>query len=225
MPPPPQTAVSFRDTALLSVFTAALTSLRQLRGEEAGGGPQPVPTGAESERLTDAACGLALRALSFDFVGTSLDESAEELGTIQVPSSWRSQLEDPRTMALLLSTYAASSPPLSCTCLEVLVRLASVRRSLFTSEPERASFLARLLRGTADILRSRAGLQEHANYHEFCRLLGRLKTNYQLSELVSVEGWREWISLVADFTLTSLASWQARRRRLRRAAADGALLR
>ena len=29
------------------------------------------------------------------------------------------------------------------------------------------------------------GLSEHDNYHEFCRLLGRLKTNYQLSELVS----------------------------------------
>lgn len=37
-----------------------------------------------------------------------------------------------------------------------------------------------------DILRSQTGLAEHHdNYHEFCRLLGRLKTNYQLSELVS----------------------------------------
>jgi exportin-7 len=37
-----------------------------------------------------------------------------------------------------------------------------------------------------DILRAQAGLAEHHdNYHEFCRLLGRLKTNYQLSELVS----------------------------------------
>jgi hypothetical protein len=30
------------------------------------------------------------------------------------------------------------------------------------------------------------GLSDHHdNYHEFCRLLGRLKSNYQLSELVS----------------------------------------
>lgn len=33
--------------------------------------------------------------------------------------------------------------------------------------------------------RTKRGLAEHENYHEFCRLLGRLKTNYQLSELVS----------------------------------------
>lgn len=37
-----------------------------------------------------------------------------------------------------------------------------------------------------DIMRSSSGLAEHHdNYHEFCRLLGRLKTNYQLAELVS----------------------------------------
>ena len=197
-----KTAVSFRDTSLLNIFNIALTSLRQLR--EGGGGLVPGP----DDRLTEAAVNLILKSLSFDFVGTSLDESAEDLGTIQVPSSWRPALEEPGTMALLLSTYAASSPPLSCACLECLVRLASVRRSLFASETERASFLSRLLCGTADILRARTGLSEHANYHEFCRLLGRLKTNYQLSELVAVEGWHDWISLVAEFTVTSLQSWQ-----------------
>lgn len=64
------------------------------------------------------------------------------------------------------------------------VRLASVRRSLFSNEAERAKFLNHLARGTRELLRSQQGLAEHANYHEFCRLLGRLKTNYQLSELV-----------------------------------------
>jgi hypothetical protein len=39
-----------------------------------------------------------------------------------------------------------------------------------------------------DILLSGTGLaQHHDNYHEFCKLLGRLKTNYQLSELVSID--------------------------------------
>ena len=64
------------------------------------------------------------------------------------------------------------------------VRLASVRRSLFASDPDRFRFLNRLVAGTRDILRTKQGLAEHENFHELCRLLGRLKTNYQLAELV-----------------------------------------
>ena len=262
---------------------------------------------------------LALQCLSFDFVGTCLDESSEDLGTIQVPSggwaaapqagnsgrpaagcgcsccsyaspigrlerhltslplplsllpslptaAWRPSIEDPSTLKLFTDFYAATQPPLSnmaleclvggaggvcgwaggchccrgadqgaaagctsCLCvwhlqrwlqytprvaglrqrspllagstadtaapkmpttfawsapLTVQVRLASVRRSLFSSESERSNFLSRLVNGTRDLLRQQAGLAHHANYHEFCRLLGRLKANYQLSELV-----------------------------------------
>ena len=55
---------------------------------------------------------------------------------------------------------------------------------MFTTEVERSKFLAELVAGTRDILKQQKGLAEHSNYHEFCRMLGRLKTNYQLSELV-----------------------------------------
>ena len=181
---------------------------------------------------------LAQACLSFDFVGTLLDDSAEDVTTIQVPSSWRATVEDPATLALFFDVYAKSTPPLSSTALECLVRalaaareegeecgqavgwrrrrvlscvrrrrrrteplsnlytkrapneqvkLASVRRSLFSSEAERSKFLNRLVSGTRDVLASKRGLSEHANYHEFCRLLGRLKTNYQLSELVRLK--------------------------------------
>ncbi len=65
------------------------------------------------------------------------------------------------------------------------VRLASVRRSLFSSESERAKFLNRLVNGTREMMASQQGLAHHENYHELCRLLGRLKSNYQLNELVS----------------------------------------
>lgn len=62
-----------------------------------------------------------------------------------------------------------------------------MRRSLFSSEAERSKFLNRLVNGTRDVLAAKRGLGEHSNYHEFCRLLGRLKTNYQLSELVRLD--------------------------------------
>lgn len=35
-------------------------------------------------RLRELALSLSLKCLSFDFVGTSIDESSEEFGTVQV---------------------------------------------------------------------------------------------------------------------------------------------
>eukprot|EP00061_Rhincodon_typus_P019003 g48425.t1 len=52
------------------------------------------------------------------------------------------------------------------------------------------------------------GLSDPNNYHEFCRLLARLKSNYQLGELVKVENYPEVIRLVANFTVTSLQHWE-----------------
>ncbi|XP_031473767.1 uncharacterized protein LOC116246177 isoform X3 [Nymphaea colorata] len=184
-------ACSFRDQALFQIFQISLTSLCQLKNDV-------------DNRLKGLALSLALKCLSFDFVGTSLDESSDELGTIQIPSAWRQVLEDPQTLQIFFDYYAITKPPLSKEALECLVRLASVRRSLFANDTERSKFLARLMTGTKEILQTGQGLVEHDNYHEYCRLLGRFK----LSELVNVEGYSDWIRLVAEFTTKSLQSWQ-----------------
>ena len=190
-------AVSFRHNALLQIFQVSLQALQELQASQ-----------SSEARLKEQAASLVLACLSYDFVGTSLDESTEDIGTIQVPSSWRSLIEEPATMQLMFDVYRDSAPPVSNVALECLVRMASVRRSLFASETERNAYLQRLISGTAEVLARNQGLGEHANYHEFCRLLSRLKTNYQLSELVAVPGYQAWINAVAEFTLTSLQSWQ-----------------
>ena len=41
-------------------------------------------------------------------------------------------------------------------------------------------------------------------YHEFCRLLMRVKSNYQLGELIRLEEYNSFIDLVAKFTVSSL---------------------
>lgn len=188
-------ACSFRDQSLSQIFQISLTSLHQLKNDVAS-------------RLQELALSLTLKCLSFDFVGTSIDESSEEFGTVQIPSSWRMVLEDPSTLQIFFDYYAIGNAPLSKEALECLVRLASVRRSLFTNDAARSKFLAHLMTGTKEILQTGQGLADHDNYHEFCRLLGRFRVNYQLSELVNVEGYGDWIRLVAAFTLKSLQSWQ-----------------
>ena len=81
--------------------------------------------------------------------------------------------------------------------------IASVRRSLFAST-ERAKFLNQLVSGVKSILENPQGLADASNYHEFCRLLARLKSNYQLGELVKVDDYPIVIKLIAEFTVTSL---------------------
>ncbi|KXZ55001.1 hypothetical protein GPECTOR_3g165 [Gonium pectorale] len=146
------------------------------------------------DKLKGEGLNLALACLSFDFVGTCLDESSEELCTIQ----------------LFLDFYSSSPPPLSSTALECMVRMASVRRSLFTSEGERFKFLNRLVTATRSMLdpSARGRLAQHENFHGLCRLLGRLKTNYQLSELVSVDNYNDWIQSVAQLTIYALQQWE-----------------
>lgn len=82
-----------------------------------------------------------------------------------------------------------------------------MRRSLF-SNTERAKFLTHLVGGVKNILENSQGLSDPDNYHEFCRLLARLKSNYQLGELVTVECYAEAIQLIAKFTVQSLQMWQ-----------------
>lgn len=42
------------------------------------------------------------------------------------------------------------------------------------------------------------------SFHEFCRVVSRLKSNYQLCELMKVEEYAGMMALLADFTIHSL---------------------
>ncbi|XP_060197469.1 uncharacterized protein LOC132626568 isoform X6 [Lycium barbarum] len=200
-------ACSFRDQSLLQVFQISLTSMAQLKID--GNTPSvTVSENAASSKLQELALALSLKCLSFDFMGTTVDECSDDFSTIQIPSSWKQVLEDQSTVQIFFDYYEINKPNISKEALECLVRLASVRRSLFTNDTSRVKYLAHLMTGTKDIMQTGKGLAHHDNYHEFCRLLGRFKVNYQLSELVNVESYGEWIRLVAGFTLRSLQSWQ-----------------
>lgn len=194
-------AISFRELLLQKTFKIALTTLSRLS-------PPPL-----HPRLRQYGIDLALGCLSFDFVGGSLDESNEDLGTIHVPIGWHTVIEDGNTLKLFLDMYKSlctSDTVQSSKCLECMVQLASMRRTLFATDQLRIQNIRRHMEATVEILRHQSGLEDHNNYHHFCRWLARLKVNYQLDELISLNAYQEWIDLVASFTLQSLAvdwSW------------------
>ena len=197
-------AGSFRDACLFAIFKISLETLQRLHAR------QLPASEAEAGRIREHSLMLSLACLGYDFIGTTLDEASEELGTIQVPSSWRAAMEDPSTTGLYFDVYTSSQGggPSAKLALEVLVSLGSLRRSLFSSDEERQSFLLRMIKGTLAILQSQCGLADHENYHELCRLLARLKANFQLSELVVCAGYAEWIAMVANFTVDSFKHWE-----------------
>ncbi|KAF0719560.1 Aste57867_954 [Aphanomyces stellatus] len=196
-------AVAFREASLFHIFQVALSTVETLQMKNI-----PGASADQENRMADLALNLAIKCLSFDFIGTNPDESSEDAGALQVPSSWRLLIQEPGTMQLLFDYYHTSQAPNSARCLETLMLLASVRRSLFAPDKERASFLTHLLTGICRIISTQHGLSEQANYHEFCRLLGRLKSNYQLSELMKAESFQEWMDLTPTFTVKSFQQWQ-----------------
>ena len=71
-------AVSFRDHSLYRVFQIAITTLKHLSQEEIQASEQ------QQLKIGELALKLATKCLSFDFIGTNPDESAEDIGTVQV---------------------------------------------------------------------------------------------------------------------------------------------
>jgi len=190
-----KTCNSFRDKCMLQIFKISLTSLVEL-----------FKSGSTEEQLKDQALELAYRCLTFDFLGTSPEDSTDDLGSVQAPTSWKPLFEDDSTIKLFLQIYVSSQPPRSTQALQCLVQIASIR-SLF-NETERDVFLGYLIEASKEILQFRAGLNEQPNHHEFSRFLARLKGNFQASSIVASKSYSEWIQQVAVFTMNSFNHWQ-----------------
>ena len=108
---------------------------------------------------------------------------------MQIPTAWRPAFLEYSTLQLFFDLYFALPASLSPLALSCLVQIASVRRSLFNNA-ERGKFLNQLVAGVRKILQNPQELSDPNNYHEFCRLLARLKSNYQLGELVMVDNYQ-----------------------------------
>jgi len=95
---------------------------------------------SQEETLGEQALSLTVRCLNFDFIGTNPDESTEDVGTIQAPTTWRPVLQESTTIELLFEFYKSTTPPRSSKSMEAIILLCSVRRSLFPTDKDRGLF-------------------------------------------------------------------------------------
>ncbi|CAB1352222.1 unnamed protein product [Coregonus sp. 'balchen'] len=77
-------ASSFRDSSLFDIFTLSCNLLKQASGKN-------LNLNDESQHgLLMQLLKLSHNCLNYDFIGTSTDESSDDLCTVQIPTSWRS---------------------------------------------------------------------------------------------------------------------------------------
>lgn len=201
-----RTALSFRDTALPSIFTVGMQTLQKINTSEIN-----IPDKNEERRLVKQVLQLVCNSLSFDFMGTIPDETSDEQSTVMVPHSWN-MLRDEGIPRLCFDVYSsavtANRPECAQLCLQTLVLLAALRRSFFQKEEDRGKLLTSMMAGTTGILASKMGLQDYGCYHELCRLLGKMNATHQLSELCASDQFQVWIEQVYSFTMDSLRHWE-----------------
>merc|ERR1719491_1643059 len=151
-----RTALSFRDTALPSIFTIAMQTLQQLSN-----GQINITDKNDERKLLKQVLQLSCNCLSFDFMGTIPDETSDEQSTVMVPHSWN-MLREEGIPKLFFDLFSKS-----CTtqwnecaqfCLQALVLLAALRRSFFQKEEDRGKLLASMMQGTTGVLASKMGL-------------------------------------------------------------------
>ena len=71
---------------------------------------------------------LAHNCLTFDFIGTSTDESSDDLCTVQIPTAWRPAFLEYATLQLFFDLYhslPSSLSPLALSCLVQIARSVS----------------------------------------------------------------------------------------------------
>lgn len=153
--------------------------------------------------LVEAVLELCLNCLLFDYIGSLADETADDNNNVQIPTAWKNTFTDGRIVELMFRLYHKLPQTASRKILNILAQLASIRRTLFTGA-ERQEYLNRLTDGVVSVIQNNEKLSDQGAFHEFCRLISRLKTNYQLSELINSPAYSQMVQLIAQFTVHSV---------------------
>lgn len=198
-----KTAVAFRDRCLLDIFKLGLQTLQKLLVSPT---PMVEPAKTQQKSLVLNTLALLQQVFSFDFVGTSPDESNDDLGIIHIPASWSSVFEHTDTLRTLTEFYNSTTGTEQKKSLEILSSLVSVRSTLFGNTAGQLIFLGNVFDFLGKTITTRKGLEDLNNIHVLCRLLVRLKCNFTLTQFVSVPTWKDLMEIVSLFHLEIMNS-------------------
>ncbi|KAJ1944041.1 hypothetical protein GGF37_002377, partial [Kickxella alabastrina] len=194
--------VTFRDKQLKSMFEHSLQAMRSA----IGGLSSPDNAGTKSMILSQALL-VQRDCLAFDFIGLAPDDSSDDAVAIQIPSTWKDLIQVDNFLDPYFDGYKHCSSPVSSQFIDVLVMIASIRRS-FYMESVRSTFVKRMSAGIVEILSNGLGLEDVENYHHMYRLLARFRCIHTLVEIEDSPVYRELLSSVASFSMTGLTLYE-----------------
>uniref|UniRef100_A0A8R1HPD2 Exportin-7/Ran-binding protein 17 TPR repeats domain-containing protein n=1 Tax=Caenorhabditis japonica TaxID=281687 RepID=A0A8R1HPD2_CAEJA len=184
----------FRDDFLYEIFSVSLNLLSN-----------NVDKNLNDRQITlmHAVLNLNLQCLLFDYIGSLTDETSEDNCNVQIPTAWRASFTDGKIVQLMFKLLEKLPQESSEKVMTIIAQLASIRRTLFNGT-ERQAYVQKLVEGVVSVIMNPEKLSDQAAFHEFCRLIARLKTNYQLCELIAVPCYSHMLRLLAEFTVQSL---------------------
>ncbi|KAJ2721010.1 hypothetical protein GGI07_004249 [Coemansia sp. Benny D115] len=191
--------VTFRDKQLRSIFEHALAAMRAAISDFA--------KSADKVLILSQSLMVQRSCLAFDFIGLAPDDSTDDAVAIQVPSTWKDLIQTDDFLDPYFEGYKHSGPPVSSQFIEVLVMVASIRRS-FYMEAVRLEFVKRMSAGIVDILTGGVGLDDVENYHHMHRLLARFRCIHTLVEIEETPVYRELLSSAASFSMSGLKMYE-----------------
>ncbi|KAJ2225022.1 hypothetical protein IWW45_007967 [Coemansia sp. RSA 485] len=194
--------VMFRDKQLKNIFEHSLEAMRRAISKLSD-----ADRGRDQAMILSQSLLLQKDCLSFDFIGLAPDESSDDAVAIQIPSTWKDIIQTDDFLDPYFDGYKHCSPPVSSQFIEVLVMLASIRRS-FYMESVRIMFVKRMCSGIVEILTNGIGLEDVENYHHMHRLLARFRCIHTLIEIEDMPVYRELLASVATFSLTGLTLYE-----------------
>ncbi|KAI8088148.1 armadillo-type protein [Thamnidium elegans] len=197
-------AAGLRDTQLFNIFEKGIQLLESILSRTL-----PFDKPDQEDRTKDAVLSLLLKCLSYDFAGTTIDEAGDDMGTVQVPASWRPIYEKEDFLPTFFKAYTEFKATHASKAMECLVQLASTRKALFSTEEERSQFVLAMMQGIREIILTSHGMTDSDCYNGFCRLLQRFRNIATLNEMAEKPGYVEWIQLIANFTQSAFQSYSS----------------
>ena len=141
----------FREGPLLSYFDKTIDNLKQVIAQN------PANFTRAQEYLIEQTIECTLNCLNFDFFGSGIFVSNEDMGIVQIPSSWKTRIVDGLILDLMFHLYSILKAPLSTNVMEIISLLTSVRSSLFDTMPSRITYISKLITGLCTVLQNNIG--------------------------------------------------------------------